>query len=76
MDLWQAFGVGYGIAGIFYVWLESTCFEYDFSEASKSQMFLVLLQQANHFLRVGLFWPSYLLEDAIIMRLNAGDDDE
>jgi len=72
---WQIAGLVYGFVGMCYTYLESTCFEYEFNDATKTQIFLTMTQQANHFLRCALFWPSYMFEDLIIYILNRGSDD-
>lgn len=68
--------IGYVAIGILYVWLEHNTFEFDFSEFTRKDIIITVLQQVIHYLRVALMWPLYVLEDMLIFYDNHTSDPE
>jgi len=66
----------YLIIGILYVYLEHKTFDFNFEGMSGFVIFLNILQQITHYLRVFVAWPFYMIEDMILFMLNRCEEEE
>lgn len=78
MSTLELFGLCYAVIGIIYVKLEDGTFEIDqegYEKSSSFQLVICLMQQIIHYLRVGLVWPLYAIEDILIFLDNISSSD-
>jgi len=66
----------YLLIGALYVYFEHKTFDFDFEDMSSFVIFLNILQQITHYLRVLVVWPFYVLEDLILFMLSRCEDEE
>jgi hypothetical protein len=67
----------YLLIGALYVYLEHRTFDFDFEGMSGFVIFLNLIQQITHYLRVLVVWPFYVIEDMTLFMLGRlGDEDD
>lgn len=56
----------YLIVGMIWVKLEHDTFDFDFGDLSGRETAITVAQQANHYLRVLVCWPLYVIEDFLL----------
>jgi hypothetical protein len=66
----------YLIIGIIYVYFEHKTFDFNFEGMKGFEVFLNILQQTVHYLRVLVVWPFYQLEDTILFMLDRCEEEE
>ena len=66
----------YLFLGLLFTIFEHRSYDFDFSEFTRKETIIAILQQIVHYTRYILTWPWYIIEDLLIMMDNEGKDEE
>ena len=67
----------YAVLGIYYILIEPKMYLYeDFKEIDKTEVLIATIQTFIHYIRIGLVWPLYVIEDILIDISNSRNANE